>query len=281
MGKHKKEHKSGCRSWQERVEESYRVGCHRKGERERKQEMAENEGIKNGMANQGQEAEETDEKIQDFGQVVLDEGKGKEKGKIYLLSIIGEIEGHENLNSSSKTTKYEHVLPKLAQIEDSSEIDGVLLLINTQGGDVSCGLALAEMVASLSKPTVSLVIGDSHSIGVPLAVSADDSFIVPTATMLIHPVRMTGMTIGAPQTYHYFQRIQDRITGFIADHSDVPQDKIEDMMMSTKDLTKDLGTLLVGEDTVKIGLIHQVGGIDKALKRLHEMIEKQKKNSAS
>ena len=227
-------------------------------------------GAQNGIAG-SVGGPKSSERIEELGQVLLDEGKAP--GTIYLLSIIGEIEGHENLNSGSKTTKYEHILPKLAQIEDSRDIQGVLLLINTQGGDVSSGLALAEMVASLSKPTVSLVIGDSHSIGVPLAVSADDSFIVPTATMLTHPVRMTGMTIGAPQTYSYFQRIQDRITGFIAAHSDVPQDKIEELMMSTKDMTKDLGTLLVGEDAVKLGLIRHVGGIDKALKRLHELIQ--------
>ncbi|WP_331001258.1 ClpP family protease [Lientehia hominis] len=307
MGKHKSGQKSGGgqrngngRAWYERVENGYHIG----EEQERKKNMGDgvrkdktekegqcgkadwkelsdggtvrNSSGENGAENQASDNQVKDEKIQDYGQVVLDEGNGKEKGKIYLLSIIGEIEGHENLNSSSKTTKYEHVLPKLAQIEDSEDIDGVLLLINTQGGDVSSGLALAEMVASLSKPTVSLIIGDSHSIGVPLAVSADDSFIVPTATMLIHPVRMTGMTIGAPQTYHYFQRIQDRITGFVADHSKMPQDKIEELMMSTKDLTKDLGTLLVGEDTVRLGLIHQVGGIDKALKRLHEMIDERR-----
>lgn len=274
MGKHKKQQTG--RPWYVRVEESYHI----KEKKEREHKMSEREEkperAQNGTAGEKPGEEETNEKIQDYGQVLLDEGKGEEKGKIYLLSIIGEIEGHENLNANSKTTKYEHVLPKLAQIEDSRDIDGVLLLINTQGGDVSCGLALAEMVASLSKPTVSLIIGDSHSIGVPLAVSADDSFIVPTASMLIHPVRMTGMTIGAPQTYHYFQRIQDRITGFIADHSKVPQDKIEEMMMNTRDLTKDLGTLLVGEDTVKIGLIHEVGGIDRALKRLHEMIDEEK-----
>ncbi len=216
--------------------------------------------------------EEQSEKDQvlEYGEAILSREGQKE---ICLLSVIGEIEGHENLGSSSKTTKYEHILPKLAKLEDSSRAGGLLLLINTQGGDVSCGLALAEMVASLSKPTVSLVIGDSHSIGVPLAVSADDSFIVPTATMLIHPVRMGGMTIGAPQTYHYFQKIQDRITGFIADHSQVPQDKIEELMMNTKDLTKDLGTLLVGEDAVRLGLIGNMGGISDAIRRLREMME--------
>ncbi len=237
------------------------------------------DGVQSERAGGSAGGPKSSERIEELGQVLLDEGKAP--GNIYLLSIIGEIEGHENLNSGSKTTKYEHILPKLAQIEDSREIQGVLLLINTQGGDVSSGLALAEMVASLSKPTVSLVIGDSHSIGVPLAVSADDSFIVPTATMLIHPVRITGMTIGAPQTYQFFQRIQDRITGFIAAHSEMPQDKIEELMMSTRDMTKDLGTLLVGEDAVKLGLIRHVGGIDKALARLHEMIQEKSKNQQS
>ncbi len=221
---------------------------------------------------EGREAPENtkDEEIREFGRTIL---SGDGRKEICLLSVIGEIEGHENLNSSSKTTKYEHVLPKLAQIEDSRDIGGVLLLINTQGGDVSCGLALAEMVASLSKPTVSLVIGDSHSIGVPLAVSADASFIVPTATMLIHPVRMSGLTIGAPQTYHYFQKIQDRITGFIAAHSKMPQDKIEELMMNTTDLTRDLGTLLVGEEAVRLGLIDSMGGIRQAVRKLREMMK--------
>ncbi len=246
--------------------------CHMESQNAQNREERAKNGTDSSVS--GQNAK-SDERIEEYGQVLLDEGKSR--GDIYLLSVIGEIEGHENLNSGSKTTKYEHVLPKLAQIEDSREIEGILLLINTQGGDVSCGLALAEMVASLSKPTVSLVIGDSHSIGVPLAVSADDSFIVPSASMLIHPVRMTGMTIGAPQTYHYFQRIQDRITGFIADHSDVPQDKIEELMMNTTDMTKDLGTLLVGEDAVRLGLIRQVGGIDRALRRLREMIKRRRK----
>ncbi len=221
---------------------------------------------------EGREAPENtkDEEIREFGRTIL---SGDGRKEICLLSVIGEIEGHENLNSSSKTTKYEHVLPKLAQVEDSRDIGGVLLLINTQGGDVSCGLALAEMVASLSKPTVSLVIGDSHSIGVPLAVSADVSFIVPTATMLIHPVRMSGLTIGAPQTYHYFQKIQDRITGFIAAHSKMPQDKIEELMMNTTDLTRDLGTLLVGEEAVRLGLIDSMGGIRQAVRKLREMMK--------
>ena len=169
----------------------------------------ENDSMKNenGKNNEGM--------IEDFGQATL----GENDHKIHLLSIIGEIEGHECAPSTAKTTKYEHVLPQLAAIEESEDIKGVLILINTVGGDISAGLALAEMIASLSKPTVSLVLGDSHSIGVPLAVSTDYSFIVPTGTMIIHPVRMTGMVIGAPQTYDYFKLMQERILSFIADHS--------------------------------------------------------------
>ena len=217
------------------------------------------------------ESNEKDEKIRETGQIVLDEGgQGK---KIYLLTIIGEIEGHDNLSGNSKTTKYEHVLPRLAEVEDSDEIGGVLVLLNTAGGDIDAGLSIAEMIASLSKPTVSLVLGGSHSIGVPLAVSTDYSFIVPTGTMLVHPVRMSGMVIGAPQTYEYFKRIQDRITGFIADHCQASVDQLEEMMMETGEMTKDLGTILIGEDAVKRGLIDEVGGIQEALKKLHNMID--------
>ena len=196
------------------------------------------------------EEKEKDKKIQDFGQVVLE--NNKKHGKIHLMTIIGEIEGHDVLPASSKSTKYEHILPQLASIEDNEEIDGVLFLMNTVGGDVSAGLALAEMIASMSKPTVSLVIGDSHSIAVPLAVSADYSFIVPTATMIIHPVRMSGNIIGSRQTYDYFERIQKRIVSFIAHHSKTGEADIEAMMMNTKMLTKDLGTILVGKEAVKI-----------------------------
>ncbi len=174
--------------------------------------------------------------IREMGQVTLE--NGRRSSKIHLMSIIGEVEGHELLSSTSKTTKYEHVIPSLAEVEDDPEIQGMLLLINTIGGDVESGLAIAEMVASLSKPTVSLVLGGSHSIGVPLAVSADYSFIVPTGTMLIHPVRMSGTVIGARQTYEYFQRIQDRITGFIAAHSRADRETVEEMMMDTGDFGK-------------------------------------------
>ncbi len=219
-----------------------------------------------------QETEELkDEKIEKYGQVVMESDEFSDK--IHLLTIIGEIEGHENLPSNTKSTKYEHILPQLASIESSKKIEGVLILINTVGGDVSAGLALAEMIASLSKPTVSLVIGDSHSIGVPLAVATDYSFIVPSGTMIIHPVRMSGTVIGAPQTYDYFKLIQDRIVTFIANHSETTKQRIEDMMLNTGILTKDLGTILVGEEAVKAGVINEVGGIRQAMEKIHEMIE--------
>lgn len=219
--------------------------------------------------------EAREERIKETGQVLLEDGR---KGAhIHLISIIGEIEGHENLSGNTKTTKYEHILPKLAEIEDSGEVDGVLVMINTVGGDVSCGLALAEMISSLSKPTVSLVIGDSHSIGVPLAVATDYSFIVPTGTMMIHPVRMSGTVIGAVQTYDYFEMIQDRILNFVSGHSKIAYDQLKRLMLNTEMLTKDLGTVLVGSDAVKEGLINEVGGIREALKKLNSMIEESEK----
>lgn len=211
-----------------------------------------------------------DERIEQTGQLTL---KGnKEKQSIHLISIIGEIEGHENLSGNTKTTKYEHILPQLAAIEDSDEIEGVLVLLNTMGGDVEAGLAIAEMLASLSKPTVSLVLGGSHSIGVPIAVSTNYSFIVPTGTMVIHPVRTNGMVIGVPQTFDYFKLIQDRITGFVCEHCNISKSRLEELMMETGILTKDVGTILVGEEVVKNGIIDEVGGIDKAIRKLHDMI---------
>lgn len=208
--------------------------------------------------------------IKEYGQVEIKKGRSS----LQVINIIGEIEGHDILSSSSKTTKYEHLLPKLAQIEEDDDIKGVLLLINTVGGDVSAGLALAEMTASLSKPKVSLIIGDSHSIGVPLAVSADYSFIVPTGTMIIHPVRMNGTVIGAPQTYEYFRKIQDRISGFISSHCCISEEEIENMMMKTGELTKDLGTILVGKQAVDCGLVDEVGGISDAFNKLRDLIKK-------
>lgn len=185
-----------------------------------------------------------------------------------IICITGEIEGHDVIAGGGKTTKYEEILPKLAGIEASEEVEGVLFLINTMGGDVSAGLALGEMIASLSKPTVSLVIGESHSIGVPIAVATDFSFIVPSATMVIHPVRMTGTILGTKQTYRQFKTIQDRIVFFIADHSKCTRDSVEAMMMETTMMSKDLGTILVGKEAVECGIIDEIGGIDKALQKL-------------
>lgn len=198
------------------------------------------------------------------------------KGRIFLLSITGEVEGHESLGERAKTTKYEHILPKLAMVEDDDEVDGLLILLNTVGGDVEAGLAIAEMIASLSKPTVSLVLGGGHSIGVPLAVSADYSFIVPSATMVIHPVRSSGMFIGVMQSYRNLVKTQDRITSFVSSHSDISVDRLEHLMLDTSTLVKDVGTMLEGEEAVREGLINKVGGIKEALKKLYELIENSK-----
>ena len=221
-----------------------------------------------------------DERIRQTGQVGLEE---KEDGSfVQLISIIGEIEGHDNLSSSSKTTKYEHVLPQLAAVEESSRISGLLVLLHTMGGDVEAGLAIAEMIASLSKPTVSLVLGGSHSIGVPIAVSTDFSYIVPTGTMVIHPVRMNGMVIGVPQTFDYFKQIQDRITGFVCSHSNVTQKRMEELMTAQGLLTKDLGTILVGQEAVREGIIDAVGGISDGINKIHQLAAAgKKKNSCS
>lgn len=219
----------------------------------------------------GQEGlEQRDQELEELGQVTLEENRNQHK--IHLLSIIGEVEGHENASGGSKTTKYDHVLPKLAEIEDDKTVQGLLVLLNTSGGDVDAGLAIAEMIASLSIPSVSLVLGGSHSIGVPLAVASDYSFIVPTGTMMIHPVRMSGMVIGTSQTYEYFNMIQDRILTFVEKHSNVSYNQLKRLMHNTKMLTKDLGTVLVGEQAVKEGLIDEVGGIREALEKLHQMI---------
>ena len=217
-----------------------------------------------------EQTEKQNEEIKELGEVVLEENERQHR--IQLLSIIGEVEGHECLPNNSKTTKYEHILPKLAMIEDSREIEGLLILLNTVGGDVEA-LAIAEMIASLSKPTVSLVLGGGHSIGVPLAVSADYSFIVPSATMVIHPVRSNGMFIGVMQTYRNMEKIQDRITGFVAGHSHMPQKRMEELMLDTSQLVKDVGTMLEGEEAVKEGLIDATGGIKEALEMLYHLIE--------
>ena len=221
---------------------------------------------KTGQETLSDKKENKDENIKEFGQAVLDH-------HIHLISIIGEIEGHECLPSTSKTTKYEHLLPQLAAIEDSRDIQGVLVLLNTVGGDVEAGLAIAAMIASFSKPTVSLVLGGSHSIGVPIAVSTDYSFIVATGTMVIHPVRMNGTVIGAPQTYDYFRQMQNRILGFIASHCGAKRERLEQLMLDTGMLTKDLGTILVGSQAVEEHIINEVGGISQALEKIHDLIQ--------
>lgn len=213
--------------------------------------------------------------IKEMGITNLSENSRKHR--IKLLTIIGEIEGHESVSGNTKATKYEHLLPVLAEIEDSDEIDGVLILLNTMGGDVEAGLSIAEMIASISKPTVSLVLGGSHSIGGPLAVSADYSFIVPTGTMIIHPVRSNGMFIGVAQSLRNMIKTQDRITGFLAKHSKITQKRIEELMLNPTELVKDVGTLLEGRDAVKEGLIDEVGGMKDALMKLHEMIDESEK----
>ena len=196
-------------------------------------------------------------------------------GNIYTLTIIGQVEGHQVLPENCKTTKYEHVLPLLAGIEESEEIDGLLLLLNTVGGDIEAGLAIAEMIAGMKKPTVSLVLGGGHSIGIPLAVCTKRSFITPTASMTVHPVRMTGLVVGAPQTFRYFQRIQEQICEFVTSNSKISKPDFERYMMATGEIATDVGTILYGREAVASGLIDRLGGLNDALSALHKMIAKQ------
>ncbi len=192
---------------------------------------------------------------------------------IYTLTIIGQIEGHQVAPETVKTTKYEHILPLLAGIEESDEIDGLLLLLNTVGGDIEAGLAIAEMIAGMKKPTVSLVLGGGHSIGIPLAVCTKRSFITPTASMTVHPVRMTGLVVGAPQTFRYFQRIQEQITDFVTANSKISRENFEKYMMATGEMATDVGTILYGKEAVSSGLIDRLGGLNDALSALHKMID--------
>ena len=196
------------------------------------------------------------------------------KGNIYTMTVIGQIEGHQVAPENVKTTKYEHVLPLLAGIEESDDIDGLLLLLNTVGGDIEAGLAIAEMIAGMKKPTVSLVLGGGHSIGIPLAVCTKKSFITHTASMTVHPVRMTGLVVGAPQTFRYFQRIQEQIADFVTANSRISREDFEHYMMATGEMATDVGTILYGKEAVASGLIDQLGGLSDALAALHEMIEK-------
>ena len=211
----------------------------------------------------------SEQRIIDTGSILTGDGRHV----IHCLTIIGQIEGHTILPSQDKTTKYEHVIPQLIAIEESPEIDGLLILLNTVGGDVEAGLALAEMIAGMKKPTVSIVLGGGHSIGVPLAVSAKHSFIVPSATMTIHPVRINGMMLGVPQTMDYFQRMQQRITKFITDHSRISPERLNELSMNTKELVLDIGTVLDGEQAVQEGLIDSLGSLSDAIDCLYGMID--------
>ncbi len=202
-------------------------------------------------------------------------GEG-EKHAIHCLAVIGQIEGHRSMSGNDKTTKYEHVLPQLAAIEESPEIDGLLVMLNTIGGDVEAGLAIAELIASMKTPTVSLVLGGGHSIGVPLAVASKYSFIAPSAAMTIHPVRMNGLILGVPQTYYYFEKVQDRVVRFVTRNSRISEEKYRELMLKTGELATDVGSLINGEEAVRIGLIDALGGLSDALAKLHTMIDEQK-----
>lgn len=210
------------------------------------------------------------ERISEFGAAVTK----TQKGNIYTLTIIGQIEGHQLAPETVKTTKYEHILPLLAGIEESEDVDGLLLLLNTVGGDVEAGLAIAAMVAGMKKPTVSLVLGGGHSIGIPLAVCTKRSFITPTASMTVHPVRMSGTIVGAPQTYRYFQQIQEAITDFVTANSKITKKKFQNYMMATGEMATDVGTILYGREAVASGLIDCMGSLSDALSALHGMIDK-------
>ena len=213
--------------------------------------------------------------ITELGQMTLPEFKSD----IHVISIIGQIEGHMVMPPQNKTTKYEHILPQLIGAEQSDDIKGVLFLLNTVGGDVEAGLAIAEMISTMSKPTVSLVLGGGHSIGAPIAVAAEQSFIAPTATMTLHPIRLTGLVIGVQQSFNYFQKMQDRVIHFIVNNSNISETKLRELMMKTGELAQDIGTIVIGKDAVDCGLIDHVGGVGDAVKKLKELIDQRKNNS--
>jgi len=213
--------------------------------------------------------------IKELGQVNIPENKSN----IHCLPIVGQIEGHMIIDPKNKTTKYEHIIPQLVALEQNPEIEGVLFILNTIGGDVEAGLAIAEMIASMSKPTVSLVLGGGHSIGVPIAVSADYSFIAETATMTIHPIRLTGLVLGVPQMYEYLDKMQDRVVKFVVDHSNISQEKFRELMFKTGELARDIGTVLVGTDAVKVGLIDEVGGLSEAVEKIKQLIDLRKRKN--
>jgi len=200
------------------------------------------------------------------------------KSNIHCLTIVGQIEGHLVLPPQNKTTKYEHVIPQLVALEQAPDIEGILIILNTVGGDVEAGLAIAEMITGMSKPTVSVILGGGHSIGVPIAVGARYSFIANTASMTIHPIRLNGLVIGVPQTYEYLDKMQDRVVRFITEHSGVTAEKFRELMFRTGELARDIGTVLIGKEAVEVGLINAVGGIGDAVKKLRDMIEEEKTN---
>jgi len=216
------------------------------------------------------EQEETSGSIEEMGSVTVKRGDHS----IHCLTVIGQIEGHFILPAQTKTTKYEHVIPQLVAVEERDDIDGLLIILNTVGGDVEAGLAIAELIAGMKKPTVSLVLGGGHSIGVPLAVSAKHSFIVPSATMTIHPVRMNGLVVGVPQSFSYFEQMQNRIISFVAGNSGIVPDRLKELMMNTSEMVMDVGTVLDGKRAVKEGLIDQLGGLSDAMDCLQKMIDK-------
>ena len=212
-------------------------------------------------------------------QQIIDLGSGTVKtgdGTIHTLTIVGQIEGHQEAPSGAKTTKYEHVLPLLTAVEEGDEVDGLLILLNTMGGDIEAGLAIAEMIAGMRKPTVSLVLGGGHSIGVPLAVAAKESFIVPSGAMTIHPVRLNGLVIGVSQTFHYFERIQDRICAFVTRNSRISREDFEHLMLNTGEMAADVGSVIYGEEAVSMGLIDHLGGLSDALACLHQRMREEK-----
>lgn len=221
------------------------------------------------------ESEENTQNIKDFGMTDIQNSRGK----IHCLSIVGQVEGHLLLPAQNKSTKYEHVIPLLVSVEQDERIDGLLVVLNTIGGDVEAGLAIAEMIAGMTKPTVSLVLGGGHSIGVPLAVSAKRSFIVPSATMTIHPIRMNGTVIGVPQTYEYFNKMQERVVNFVVKNSKIQKDVFTDLMMKTGEIANDVGCIVLGDEAVRLGLIDEVGGIEGALEYLYKEIEKNRNKS--
>ncbi|UCZ51669.1 ATP-dependent Clp protease proteolytic subunit [Bacillus shivajii] len=213
------------------------------------------------------------DKIQQLGQTNVPQ---MEQSNIHVLTIVGQIEGHMQLPPQNKTTKYEHMIPQLVAAEQNQKIEGLLIILNTVGGDVEAGLALSEMISSISKPTVTLVLGGGHSIGVPIAVASDYSFIAETATMTIHPVRLTGLVIGVPQTFEYLDKMQDRVISFVTRHSNVTEEDFKELMLSKGNLTRDIGTNVIGADAVSHGIINEVGGIGQAMKKLNELIEQHK-----